>query len=144
MQKKDCDLNGFLRVYSISVTAEIDVVRFMLDAKPNLHDLLYGNVLERPVKIQNFSKLNLEKTAIKDETKIFNIPTMKPVYRERLSDETSYELSDTILSTLSSFTASGIRWILKQIQEMVVKFAVFNPIGVSSNLQLPAERPNLH
>ena len=116
MQVTEPVFNGLLKIYSIPRTAEIDIIQFMLDSKQTLHDLVTKNLLERPAKIQISFNLYLEKPVNDDETTIFIKSTIKPVYREGLADEAFYEMTDNILTTLFTFTASGSGWNLKKFK----------------------------
>ena len=93
------------------------------------------------MKVQLSVKLILQKRIEEDTDKIeVHLNTdMIPVFAQGLAKETFFEMIDKLRSTLFSFTAHGIGWIVDKIKTVQLKMADFEPVRGSSDLALPSE-----
>ena len=129
--------NGALKIYTLPGTPEQDLLEFMLDKKPEIDALISANVNLTPRKVQFCVAVNLEKPLQEEKTKVFIRSPMVIVYKEGLSIDEFLNMADTMFATLVTFTASGSGWIINEIVQLDVKFALFNPINGSTYIALP-------
>lgn len=135
--------SGALQIFSFPGNdGDIDLLEFLFKRKEPILNLIKSEAQYGAKKVQLVSVLDLYKRPANDEdeekqTRIYAQTEMESVDCDGLTDESFVGMVDKMLSVLFVFASEGSGWILRQVNETLVKLAAVASVQGSSFLPLP-------